>query len=106
MGDDSGGAVRQPLSFSTAAAVEPDAVRDRHHAPRTPADRRSGRLVEPEPHRSAGSAWEELDRAFYRIAENPNIGDPWPRRAGVRRLVLARVGFLVLYRVRARAECI
>jgi plasmid stabilization system protein ParE len=47
---------------------------------------------------------EELDRAFDRIAKNPNIGAPWPRRAGVRRLVLARVGFLVLYRVRARAE--
>ena len=47
---------------------------------------------------------DELDRAFDRIAENPNVGAPWPRRAGVRRLVLARVGFLILYRVRARAE--
>jgi hypothetical protein len=37
---------------------------------------------------------DELDRAFDRIAENPNVGAPWPRRAGVRLLVLARVGFL------------
>jgi plasmid stabilization system protein ParE len=47
---------------------------------------------------------EELDRAFNRLAENPHLGASWPRREGVRRLVLARVGFLVLYRVHARAE--
>jgi hypothetical protein len=34
---------------------------------------------------SAALLGEELDRAFTRIAENPNIA-PWPRRAGVRRL--------------------
>ena len=47
---------------------------------------------------------DELDRALDRIAGNPSVGAPWPRRAGVRRLVLARVGFLVLYRVRGRAQ--
>ncbi len=47
---------------------------------------------------------DELDRALGRIADNPSVGTSWPRRAGVRRLVLARVGFLVLYRVRARAQ--
>lgn len=47
---------------------------------------------------------EELDRAFTRLAENPHLGASWPRREGVRRLVLARVGFFVLYRVRARVE--
>jgi plasmid stabilization system protein ParE len=47
---------------------------------------------------------DELDRALARIAESPNVGAPWPRRAGVRRLVLARVGFIVLYRARSRAQ--
>jgi plasmid stabilization system protein ParE len=47
---------------------------------------------------------EELDRALVHLAENPNAGVLWPRRANVRRLVLGRVDFLVFYRVRPRAQ--
>lgn len=44
----------------------------------------------------------ELDHAL--LAERPNLGAPWPRRPGVRRLVLGRVGYLILYQLRSRAQ--
>ena len=47
---------------------------------------------------------DELDIALDRLAERPNLGAPWPSRPGVRRLVLGRVAFVVLYRVRPRAQ--
>ena len=57
-------------------------------------------------HRSAAPTLlgDELDRALARLADNPSLGAPWPQREGGRRLVLARVGFLVLYRARMRAR--
>ncbi|MBC7974320.1 MAG: type II toxin-antitoxin system RelE/ParE family toxin [Myxococcales bacterium] len=47
---------------------------------------------------------DEIDRALDRISGSPKVGTPWPLREGVRRLVLARIGFILLYRVRERAR--
>lgn len=47
---------------------------------------------------------DELDRALGRLVENPNVGTPWPRRADVRRLLLGRIEFHLLHRVRLRAQ--
>lgn len=57
-------------------------------------------------HRPAapGLLIDELDRAFARLSEAPHVGTAWPRRPGVRRVMLARVDFYVLYRVRPRAQ--
>jgi plasmid stabilization system protein ParE len=47
---------------------------------------------------------DELDRALQRLVENPNLGSPWPQRPDVRRLRIARIELLLLYRVRPRAQ--
>ena len=45
---------------------------------------------------------DEVSQALARIAENPSIGTPWLGER--RRLVLHRIEYLVLYRVRPRAR--
>ena len=49
---------------------------------------------------------DELDQSLMRLAENPGLGSrlQWSRLPDVHRLLVHRVGYVVFYRLRPRAQ--